>query len=156
MTLTKNIRDFVGQLVGLKIVSFCCTLDMLDFGFGEDGETGDKMALHAMGLSRVILDGDILITTADYQSWDEIESTNNDEWYNVWRFKDKIIGQTVVSVSVNELNDLRIVLDGGAVIECLIANAYPHFSEELEQWVLFETTGERRMLFAYNKEIDIN
>ena len=108
-----------------------------------------------MGLSRVIREGDLLVTTFDYQSWDNLDSTHNDEWINADRIKDKIVGGCVSAVKLNDIHDLTIELDNGYIIECLIANAYPHYSEESEQWVLFEHTDDHsgRFLIASNKTI---
>lgn len=144
----KSIQ-FVNLLIGKKLVHFCCEVEILDFSF-------EDLALHAMGCSRVIKNNDILVTTIDYQSWDEIESTNNDEWFNMKRFNAEIVGGTVISVEINSLNDLHIELDNGVIIECLIANAYPHFEEELEQWVLFEPTEDHsgKILTVHNKSVD--
>ncbi len=147
-----KIDSFIQLLVGRKLEYVCCECEILDCGFSGD------LILHAMGCTRVIKDDDILITTTDYQNWDGKESTNNDEWYNVDKFKDKIVGGRVLSVNKNKLNDLFVELDNGVRIECLVANAYPHFDGDSEQWVLFEHTGKRdgsgAFLTAYNKELD--
>ena len=151
MKTTQDLRSFVQQLVGKQLIQFLCEADILEFIFSND------LVLHAMGFSRVISNGDILVTTMDYQSWDNLDSTHNDEWVNVDRYKEKIIGGSVLSASLNDVNDLRIVLDNNSIIECLIANSYPHYSEECEQWVLFEHTDDHsgRFLSAYNKQIEL-
>ena len=145
------IRDFIDLLIGRKLEYLCCQCEILDFGFSGD------LVLHAMGCSRVIAEGDILITTLDYQSWDQNSSSNNDEWYNKDLFKDRIVGGVVTSAEINKLNDLHITLDNGITIECFIANSYPHFDEEREQWLLFEHTKDNsgRFLVAYNKRIEM-
>ena len=142
---------FVNRLVGKKLLRVCCEAEILDFDFAP-------LALHAMGCSRVIKNNDILVTTLDYQSWDLDESTHNDEWFNVERFYSEILGGTVISVEVSLCHDLRIKLDNNIVIECLIANAYPHYGEEQEQWVLFEPTKDYSGTFltVYNKSIDFH
>lgn len=143
--------QFVNLLVGKKLLHFCCEAEILDFDFAP-------LALHAMGCSRVIKNNDILVTTLDYQSWDLDESTHNDEWFNVERFYSEIIDGTVISVEISLCHDLRIKLDNNIVIECLIANAYPHYGEEQEQWVLFEPTKDHSGTFltVYNKSIDFH
>ena len=143
--------QFVKSLVGRKMLHFCCEAEMLDFDFAP-------LALHAMGCSRVIKSNDILVTTLDYQSWDLSESTHNDEWFNAKKFYSQIAGGTVISVELSPWHDLRIELDNDVVIECLIANAYPHYGEEQEQWVLFEHTKDHggTFLTAYNKRIDFH
>lgn len=143
---------FVQSLIGKKLVYFCCEANILDFGFDE------SLVLHAMGCSRVIKNDDILVTTLDYQSWDQIESTHNDEWFNMEKFNSQIVGGTVMSVEVSPWNDLHIGLDNGVIIECMIANAYPHYEEECEQWVLFEHTKQHNGTFltVYNKSVDFD
>ena len=140
--------QFVNRLAGKKLLHFCCEADILDFDFAP-------LALHAMGCSRVIKNGDILVTTLDYQSWDLHESAHNDEWFNVEKFHSEIIGGVVISVEISPCHDLRIELDNQVKIECLIANAYPHYGEEQEQWVLFEPTRDHSGAFltVYNKSI---
>lgn len=140
---------FVNSLVGRKLVDLCCEAEVLDFSFGG-------LVLHAMGCSRVIKGEDILITTLDYQSWDQAESTNNDEWFNMGRFRPGILGGSVASVEVTPWNDLRVRMDNGVMIECLVANACPHYGEEQEQWVLFEPSGNGsgRFLTVYNRSVD--
>ena len=138
--------QFVNLLVGKKLLHFCCEVEILDFDFAP-------LALHAMGCSRVIKNNDILVTTLDYQSWDLQESTHNDEWFNVEKFNSEITGGVVTSVEISPCHDLRVELDNNVVIECLIANAYPHYDEEQEQWVLFEPTKDHSGTFltVYNK-----
>lgn len=149
--MDSKCAQFVNSLMGKKLVHLCCEVEILDFDF-------ESLALHAMGCSRVIKDNDILITTPDYQSWDQSESTNNDEWFNMKRFRSEIVGGTVISVEISPWHDLRIGLDNGVIIECLIANAYPHYEEEMEQWVLFEPTKDHsgNFLTVYNKSVDFH
>ena len=140
--------QFVNLLVGKKMLHFCCKAEILDFDFAT-------LSLHAMGCSRIIKGNDILVTTLDYQWWDLSESTHNDEWFNAKKFDSQIIGGTVISAGLSPWNDLHIELDNDVVIECLIANAYPHYGEEQEQWVLFEHTKDHSGTFltVYNKRI---
>ncbi len=144
----ESVRAFLNELVGRKVDYCCCEADILDIGFSGE------IVLHGMGLSRVSLNNDILLTTIDYQSWDKKIDTNNDEWYNVERFRNKIVGGTVLSVSYNRIHDLRIVLDNNIVIECFIANGYPHYSDETEQWVLFERGPSGKYLSVSGKSLD--
>ena len=87
-----------------------------------------------------------------------MESTNNDEWFNMRRFNAEIVGGSVVSVQVSPWHDLVIRLDNDVMIECLVANACPHYGKELEQWVLFESTGDGNGTFltVYNKMVDFH
>ena len=152
MTTTNEIQSFIHQLLDKQLVCMMCEADILEFIFSNN------LTLHAMGLSRVICNGDILVTTFDYQSWDESDSTHNDEWINVDRFKDRITGGRVLSTSINEAHDLVIVFDNDCRIECLISNSYPHYSEACEQWVLFEHTDDHsgHFLTAYNKHLEFS
>ena len=114
--------QFVNLLIGKKLVHVCCEAEILDFDFAP-------LVLQAMGCSRVIKNNDILVSTLDYQSWDLCEDTHNDEWFNVKKFNSEIINGTVTSVKISPWHDLRIKLDNDVIIECLIANAYPHYRE---------------------------
>lgn len=151
MITNHDILSFLHRLNGRLLVSFGCEADILEFVFEGD------LILHAMGFSRVIEGNDILVTTHDYQSWDELDSTHNDEWVNAAIFRDKIVGGLVLSAQINEVHDLKIILDNGIVIECMVANAYPHYAAETEQWLLFEHTNDHSGMFlsVYNKQIEL-
>lgn len=140
---------FVNLLMGKKLLHFCCEAEILDFDFAA-------LALHAMGCSRIIKGNNILATTLDYQSWDLREGTHNDEWFNAKRFYSQIVGGAVISVEFSPWHDLRIALDNDVIIECLVANAYPHYGEEQEQWVLFGPAKDHSGTFltVYNKRVD--
>ena len=147
----EKIHRFVSMLTGRRLNYFCCECDMFDLGF--DG----SLVLHVPGFGRIIKNDDILVTTFDYQTWDEAESTNNDEWYNMRRFNAEIVGGTVVSVKLSPINDLYITLDNGASIECFVSNSYPHYGDEREQWVLFQhKTAGGQYLTVYNKHAELD
>lgn len=148
--MRQDISDFVSLLVGKKLEYLGCEADLLEFVFEAD------LVLHAAGFSRVVTNDEILITTADYQSWDGIDSTHNDEWFNMAAHRVRIAGGRVVTAVVNALGDLNIALDNGVIIECRIANAAPHYGDEEEQWVLFEHTADHsgRFLTAYNRQLE--
>lgn len=155
--MTEEAKAFVYELVGKRLDQFMCVVDMLEFDFGK------KHCLHAMGCSRVIRDHDILVTTGDYQSWDGQDEKHNDEWYNAERFASGIVGGTVTGVEISPVNDLFIALDNGIRIECYVDNAYPHYEDECEQWVLFEPCedksrkellGKGRFLSVLNKRVE--
>ncbi|MBQ6231349.1 MAG: hypothetical protein IJJ74_09585 [Eubacterium sp.] len=150
--MDKDITDFINLWVGKRLENINNICEMLDICFS------DNLVLHGMGLTRVFLNDDLLITTIDYNSWDESESRHNDEWYNTYRYKSQVIGGKVTNISINKFNDLFLELDNGVRIECYIANAYPHYNEECEQWVLFEHTQDHsgRFLTAYNKGISFD
>lgn len=149
--MNNEIQLFLQQLNSRHVVFFGCEADILEFIFEGD------LVLHAMGFSRVINGNDILVTTHDYQSWDEKDSTHNDEWVNAAVFNNKVVGGLVISAMINEVHDLKITLDNGIVIECMVANSYPNYSDEKEQWLLFEHTNDHsgKFLTAYNKQIEL-
>ena len=151
MKTNNDNQSFLYRLNGRRLVSFGCEADILEFVFEGN------FVLHAMGFSRVINGNDILVTTHDYQSWDELDSTHNDEWVNAAAFREHIVGGIVLSVLINEVHDLKIMLDNGILIECIVANSYPHYSDEKEQWLLFEHTNDHsgKFLTAYNKKIEL-
>ena len=125
--------NFIHSLVGKRLLNVCCAAEILTFDFFP-------LALHASGYARIIKNSDILVTTLDYQSWELSESTNNDEWFNA---------------TLSPWNDLHIELDNGVIIECLIANSYPHYNDEQEQWVLFERGKDHKLfLTVYSKRVE--
>lgn len=148
----------IKKIVGLKLdaIRYACEMLMFDF---------EQYALHCQCFTRVIKNGDILLTTLDYQSWDGEHSENNDEYYNLDRFRTEIEGGRVLSVEVNQLNDLIITLDNNITIQILIQNSYAHYDEENEQYRFFEVFSadeakERKNLLPHyvvcNKHIEIN
>lgn len=148
MKMERKVMNFIHSLVGKRLLDVCCTAEILTFDFSP-------LALHASGYARIIRNSDILVTTLDYQSWDLSESTNNDEWFNVAKFHAEIIGGAVLSATLSPWNDLHIELDNGVIIECLIANSFPHYNEEQEQWVLFECSKDPKpFLTVYNKRFE--
>ena len=150
--MENKIKEFLNLWIGRQLESLHCACEIIDFGFSGD------LVLHGMGLTRVFLNDDLVITTIDYQSWDQTDSKNNDEWYNKDKYKDLIIGGIVTSISINSVNDLFIETDNGVRIECYVANAYPHYDDEKEQWLLFEHTkyNSGRFLTAYNKRLSFD
>ena len=84
--------------------------------------------------------------------------TNNDEWFNTKRFRSELIGGRVIDVELSPVNDLKVTLDNGVTIECIIENAYPHYEDEMEQWVLFERRESNKeklgFMTVYNKRVE--
>ena len=120
-------KEFVNSLMGSRLEAVFCAANMLCFEFDN------SLIIHANGFCRVIKNGDLLITTYDYQSWDGEDSTHNDEWVNAEHFKPEIIGGLVNCIELSTINDLKLMLSNGVIIECLIQSAYPHYEEETEQ-----------------------
>lgn len=142
-----EINNKMQRLVGQKLDKVLPICEMLRFYFsGGDG-------IHSLMLTRISRNDDILLTTFDYQSWDRKVEENNDEWYNLNRFHNEIIGGIVVSVNISSKNDLIIHLDNDITIEIFVANGYFHFDDEWEQWrCLFSDTSQ---LVVYSKSAEL-
>ena len=78
--LLKELRLLKGQK--LQRINLACQMIVLNFG--EHG-------IHLQSFTRIIKNNDILLTTLDYQSWDQNISTNNDQWFYFEKFKNEII-----------------------------------------------------------------
>ncbi len=132
MTIPKEINEIIQKIVGIRLDDINLACEMMMFGFG-------KYELHSQCLTRIIKNNDILVTTQDYQNWDEKVDTNNDEWHFVNKFKGDIIGGTVLTLELSSLGDIKILLDNGIRIELYISNGRSHhYGEENEQWVFFK------------------
>ena len=147
------VIESVHSLAGMRLVHVCCEAEILDFQF-------DSLTLHAIGCSRIIRQGEILVTVPDYRSWDGLESTRNSEWFNLKRFQTKLTGGRGRSADLYPWRDRRVTLDNGVLIECLIANARPHYGEEQEQQVLFEPWEDRggtgAFLTPFNRRMEFH
>ena len=151
----RELKAVITKIIGLRLthISFAC--EMMSLGF-------EQYSIHAQCLTRIIKNNDILVTTLDYQSWDGEHEENNDEWYNLDKYRTEIEGGKVLSVEVNPLYDLTITLDNGVTIQILIQNSYAHYDEECEQYRFFEVvdrkTDSHKALpthyIVYSKHID--
>ena len=143
------LQNHLKIIIGEKLDSLNLACDMMLFSFGN-------YALHAQCLARIIYKNDILVTTTDYLNWDCQTDMNNDEWYFVNKYKSQIVGGVVQSVKVSALNDVKITLDNGIIIELFVENGYHHFAEESEQWVFFKHDDYSYPYIAVNsKTVDI-
>ena len=147
----QEYQDFLSCMKGLQLQNINCACEMLMLDF-------EGYAFHALGLTRVILNDDILFTSHDYQSWDGENDKHNDEWYFLDKYREKILGGTVTELVVSPLHDLKIYFDNHLIIECYIANGFHHYDDENEQYTFFERkkTGFRKFLAIYNKRITIS
>lgn len=149
-----NYRDslckHLESILGKKLETLNLAAEMMMFHFGE-------YALHSCCLTRIIRDNDILVTTIDYLNWDGEEDKNNDEWYFVEKYKDKIVGGVVISVEINSLYDVEIMMDNGVKIELFIKNGYNHYyDDENEQWVFFKVDDHSYpFITVCSKSVDI-
>ena len=143
------LNKYLQIIVGKRLDALNLACEMMMFNF-------EDYALHTLCLTRIIGDNDILVTTFDYQSWDGVNDTNNDERYFVEKYRDKIVGGAVTSVCVSAVYDVEIVLDSGVRIESFIKNGYHHFDDEQDQWIFFKQ-GDNSYPFitVRNKTVDI-
>ena len=88
--------------------------------------------------ARILHNGKILLTTQDYQSWDEKDHKHNDLYLNIAKHGATLIGQTVRSVEVSKVNDLFITLTNDVKIEILSSNVSLQLSDKNEQWFFYK------------------
>lgn len=151
-----ELGKLIQNIVGLKLNEIRYVCEMLIFDF-------QQYALHTQCLTRIIKDDNILLTTLDYQSWDGEHEENNDEYYNLAKYKSEIEGRKVLSTEVTPLGDIIIILENDITIQILIQNSYAHYDEENEQYRFFEAstdeTGDKNLpphYVVYSKHIEIH
>lgn len=151
-----DLEKLIQNIAGLKLDAIGYACEMLTFNF-------ERYAIHAQCLTRIIKDDDILVTTLDYQSWDGEHNENNDEYYNLAKYKSEIEGRKVLSVQVNPLCDIMITLENALTIQILIENSYAHYDEEHEQYRFFEVTDDETNneklpphYVVYSKHIEVH
>ena len=130
MTTANNKFIPVHKLVGQVLTDLGAHYEILILRFGE-------YEIHVSCFARIIHNGKILLTTRDYQSWDEKDHKHNDMYLNIAKHGETLIGQTVRSVEVSKVNDLFIVLDNDVQIEIFSSEGSHRLSEESEQWFFY-------------------
>ncbi|MBR2974819.1 MAG: hypothetical protein IKC47_03660 [Clostridia bacterium] len=151
MNYQQHLQNLLNIIVGKKLNHLKPIFEVMSFGFGE-------YALHTLGLTRIIKDNDILVTTLDYQNWDGEEAFNNDEHYFIKKFNDQIVGGVVTSIKVSPLYDLKIEMDNGVRVEVYVQNGHHHFDRDNNQWLFFKVDEEgdnAPFVSVYNKTVDI-
>lgn len=152
-----EFENIITKIIGIKLTRVHLACEMMLFNF-------EQYAIHSLCLTRIIKNNDILVTTLDYQSWDGECNENNDEWFNLDKFKSKIEGGKVIDIKMSPLKDLTITLDNDITIEILIQNSYSHYDDEQEQYRFFEVveddeTDEQKNMqphyVVYSKHIDL-
>ena len=128
---TANNELPVYELVGQVMTDLGAYYEILILRFGE-------YEIHVSCFARIIHNGKILLTTRDYQSWDEKDHKHNDMYLNIAKHGETLIGQKVRSVEVSPINDLFIVLDNDTRIEIYNSEASHQLSEESEQWFFYK------------------
>lgn len=125
----------VYELVGQVMTDLGAHYEFLILRFGE-------YEIHVSCFARIIHDGKILLTTQDYQSWDERDYKHNDMYLSIAEHGKNLIGQTVCSVEISKVNDLFIVLDNDVRIEIYSSEGSHRLSEESEQWFFYKPKDE--------------
>ena len=152
-----EFENIITKIVGLQLSDIHLVCEMMVFNF-------EQYSLHSQCLTRIIKNNDILVTTLDYQSWDGEVSENNDERFNLAKYKSEIDGGKVINVKLSPLKDLTITLDNDITIEIFIQNSYSHYDAAHEQYRFFEVgedneTAEQENLrphyVVYSKHIDL-
>ena len=130
--MTTASNEFpVYELVGQVMTDLGAHYEIMILRFGE-------YEIHVSCFARIIRDGRILLTTRDYQSWDEKDHKQNDMYLNIAKYGETLIGQKVRSVEVSPINDLFIVLDNDTRIEIYSSDGRHRLSEESEQWFFYK------------------
>ena len=130
--MTTASNEFpVYELVGQMMTDLGAHHEILILRFGE-------YEIHVSCFARILHNGKILLTTQDYQSWDEKDHKHNDMYLNIAKHGETLIGQKVRSVEVSPINDLFIVLGNDSRIEIYNSEASHKLSEESEQWFFYK------------------
>ena len=119
------------ELVGQTLCDLGAHYEIMILRFGE-------YEIHVSCFARILHSGKILLTTQDYQSWDEKDHKHNDMYLNIAKYGETLIGQKVRSVEVSPINDLFIVLGNDSRIEIYNSAASHQLSEESEQWFFYK------------------
>ena len=145
----QDVKAYLQQLLGKTLLDIRLVCEMIVLDFGEFG-------VHAQGFTRILEGNDILLTTLDYHNWDGVTDTNNDEWYNLEQFKNKIVKNIVTEIELTATNDLFIRLEKNITIQAFNSNGPSHYNEieEQEQW-RFLSDDENMHIVVYNKNIEI-
>ena len=131
MTTASNKSMPVYEIVGQVMTDLGAHYEILILRFGE-------YEIHVSCFARILHNGKILLTTQDYQSWDEKDHKHNDMYLNIAKHGETLIGQKVRSVEVSPINDLFIVLGNDSRIEIYNSEASHKLSEESEQWFFYK------------------
>ncbi len=121
----------VYELVGQTMSDLGAHYEILILRFGE-------YEIHVSCFARILHNGKILLTSQDYQSWDEKVHKHNDMYLNIAKHGATLIGHTVRSVEVSKVNDLFIDLDNDVQIEIYSSKGSHQLSEESEQWFFYK------------------
>lgn len=131
MTTATNELSCVYELIRKTLSDLGAHYEILILRFGE-------YEIHVSCFARIIHNGEILLTTQDYQSWDEKDHKHNDMYLNIAKHGESIIGQKVQAVEISSTNDLYITLDNDVRIEIFSSNGNLRLTDEKEQWFFYK------------------
>ena len=121
----------VYELVGQTMSDLGAHYEILILRFGE-------YEIHVSCFARILHNGKVLLTTRDYQIWDEKDHKYNDMYLNIAKHGATLIGQTVRSVEMTAVNDLFITLTNDVKIEILSSNGSLQLSDKNEQCLFYK------------------
>ena len=127
----KNEFHPVFDLIGQTLSDLGAHYEILILRFGE-------YEIHASCFARIVLNGEILLTTLDYQSWDEKDHRHNDMYISIAKHGEALLGQKVQTVEISPANDLFVTLDNNARIEIFSSNGKLQLTDEIEQWFFYK------------------
>jgi len=145
MTTANNAFLPVYELIGQVMTDLGAHYEILILRFGE-------YEIHASCFTRILHDGKILLTTQDYQSWDEKDHKHNDMYLNIAKYGETLIGQTVRSVEISKANDLFIVLGNDVQIEMYNSEGSHQFSGNSEQWFFYKPKDKTYPYFCLTND----
>lgn len=146
--MTKNINEYLETFIGKELLDINLVCEMMCFNFGE-------MHFHAQGFTRVLQNDEILVTTLDYQHWDEKDDKNNDEWINMAQFKKVILNNRIERFELMPINDIFIYLENGICVQSFNRNGPLHFGDCDEQWRFLIKNNENDIhIVAQGKTIE--
>lgn len=131
----QKIKDYLELLIGRNLDDLNLACEMMMFTFGD-------ISLHSQCFTRIVHKDSVLLTTLDYQNWDEITDKNNDEWYNLSLYKGLIINNKVIETELTPAKDVFIRLQNDVSIQIFFSNGAPHYAEDCEQWRIFVNTDD--------------
>ena len=133
-------------LTSIKLVA-----NMLCLNFAKEDFTS---SLHIQCFYRIHKNNQVLVTSQDYHTFDydngDEDGTNNDLWKNIKKFSNKIEGNQVTQVLMNDLKDIRLFLSNDFQIDILISNSKSNFEEMIEQYRFLPSVADNDHIVVYN------
>ena len=136
-----KIQSYLDSLNGRTLDSLHLVCEMMVFSFGTS-------SIHSQCFTRIMKKESILLTTLDYQNWDETDNNNNDEWHNLSLHRASIINNKVIKTQLTNTNDLFIWLENDIQIQMYNSNGAPHYIESCEQWRIVENQDTHIVVYS--------